>query len=199
MIPDYDDENSVKYMKANNKNIPILNIDEIIGLCINIRNDWWNKNKRYIKHKELFDNFMSITTTLDYGLIFDFNQRKESSSIDPLGIPVDRCFRLSKYAGKNHIIFSKEFIQKLESNNKNYSDDNIIPIKIQSPKGFDDLNIVYVHKPSSDETDWILSYDYDRLIYDSDKPLNQRIQTHMLLKEINDLRRNDKKLTNVGK
>jgi hypothetical protein len=150
-------------------------------------------NKKYIKYKESFDNFMSLTVSLDYGLIFDFNQRiEESSLIDPLGTPVDRCFRLSKYAGKNHIVCSLDFIAKLKTEKSGYSEKKFIPIKIKSPKGFDGINMLYVHCPSDEEKKWIISEDYEQLIYDTDKPLNQRIQTYILLNKI-------KKISGVDK
>jgi hypothetical protein len=191
VIPDYENENSRKYMTANKLNIPKLNVNEIIELCFNTKNNWWETNKNYIKYKESLDNFKSLTVSMDYGLVFDFNQRNESTLIDPLGTPVDRCFRLSKYAGKNHIVCSSEFIEKLKTNRDNCYENAFIPIKIKSPKGFDSINTLYVLCPSAEEEKWIMSADYEQLIYDTDKPLNQRLQTRILLKEIDRLRGSD--------
>jgi hypothetical protein len=134
---------------------------------------------------------MSITITIDYGLIFDFNQLNEGIGIDPLGTPVDRCFRLSKYAGKNHIVCSKEFLDRFakeDKTNQEYSQNNFISMNILSPKGFIDLTNLFVHLPSIEETWWILSYKYEEMIFDTDKPLNRKMQTHMLLKELSRLK-----------
>jgi hypothetical protein len=45
IIPDCEDENSKKYMNTKKINIPELNIKEIIELCINVKNDWWDANE----------------------------------------------------------------------------------------------------------------------------------------------------------
>lgn len=191
MIPYHKDEKAQKYMEINGKEIPRLKLKEILDLCINIRDEWWKKNEKYIKHEESFKNFLSITLAIDHGLVIDFNQLNESISNDPLGTPVDRCFRISKYAGKNHIVCSEDFINALKSESKiqrDYCDDCFIKLKICPPKGFDELNTVFVHDPSEGEKKWILSYEYEKIITDSDKPLNQKMQTHLLLKEVNKLK-----------
>lgn len=189
MIPDQQDCRTNKYLQANEKIMPPITLKKVLETCVEVRDNWWLKNKKYTQHEETYKNFSSITISIDYGLVIDINQLNEGVNNDPLGTPVDRCFRISKYAGKNHIVCSNEFIKALRNEERDYCEECFISMNIDPPKGFDELTNVYVHKPSDDEQRWILTYEYDKLVDGSDKPLNRKMQTHLLLQEVNKLKR----------
>ncbi|AXR70067.1 adenylate/guanylate cyclase domain-containing protein [Leptospira mayottensis] len=122
-IPDSGDQRAKNYIESQKKiGITVaenINSKTILDICIQTQKEWWNSYKKYLDYPESQENYMSITTAIDYGLVIDFNLGKDGANPDPLGEAVDRCFRISSVAGPGHLLFSNAFREKLSNECEN--------------------------------------------------------------------------------
>jgi hypothetical protein len=186
MYPDFSDDNAVKYnarqkIKINEK----VRFKELLDLCLETKNYWWESYKQYLRRDETCDQFQSITITIDYGLVIDFNQLVEGEYLpDPIGEVVDRCFRVSKILGKNHVACTSDFYNKLQTETDNCCSKLFEEVRIGALKGVKAMDSIRILLPSEEEIKWIISKKFNNISQNSDKLLNSRMQIHMLQNEI---------------
>lgn len=185
-IPDSNDKRAKNYIESQKKigRSVAENIDHktILEICIQTQTEWWKAYKKYLDYPESQENYMSITTAIDYGLVIDFNLSKEGANPDPLGEAVDRCFRISSIAGPGNILFSNAFLEKLSSE----CQDKYIRISVSDNflKGVKKQNYINYVLPSEEEEKWLLSENNRQLIENSTKPMVHKVKLKLLRKKV---------------
>lgn len=189
-IPDIEDEKAQKYIRSQNETNRVffpqeINHNTLLDICIDTQRNWWQSYKSYWEYPESRENFLSITTAIDYGLVIDFNLNREGGSPDPIGEAVDRCFRISSIAAPSNILFSNEFRDRLSPEHKDKSIKIAIGNKMLKgvkPQGY--INYVL---PEEDQIDWILRDDNRQLIEESAKPMSHKVKIKLLRRKIQNL------------
>jgi class 3 adenylate cyclase len=183
-IPDLNDNKTKKYAEMRfNDLAPFqdLSFTEVLELCEKSKRDWWDTYCCFLECPESKPNFQAITIAIDYGHVIDFNLEKEGGIPDPIGEPVDRCFRISKQAGINHILFSEEFFKKID--NEKIDLEKILEIQISKTllKGIKNDNRVFYYIPQQDE---LTAYDKEDDLSDNiSKIIPIKIKMALLKKE----------------
>lgn len=168
--------------------IPVV---DVIDLCRKVMDEYWDKykiyNEREYKGARKHINFRELTCAIDYGdEIINWIQLLSDNKnlFDPVGKTVDRCFRLSSYAGAGHLLVTKDFFNKLilcESAEKKCF--HRIRIKEGSLKGFDSECIVYYNIPDSEKQQYYIDDKNVSLIEDS-KEMEVKVKLKLMREKI---------------
>lgn len=89
---------------------------QIIRCCIEVFQTFQNL-RSYNKGPFIIDTKAAI----DYGTCYDGHVVDTAGTIDPIGSCVDRCARISGFAGKKEIVFSQDFKEVLDDKNVDLS------------------------------------------------------------------------------
>ncbi|EMN48298.1 hypothetical protein LEP1GSC088_3735 [Leptospira interrogans str. L1207] len=186
-IPEEDNQNYPKQLKK-------LTSSEIIDLCRKVMDKYWIKYKNYknkdSKGAEKHVNFRELTCAVDFGdEIINWLQllADNEHNFDPIGKTVDRCFRISSYAGAGQILVSKHFFEKLITNFPNEKDNfHRIHIKKGSLKGFDEETLIYYDNPSNEKLDYFIEEKNSSLIENSTE-MDIKVRIRLMREKINKL------------
>jgi class 3 adenylate cyclase len=85
---------------------------QIIRCCIEVFQTFQNL-RSYNKGPFIID----AKAAIDYGTCYDGHVVDTPNTIDPIGSCVDRCARISGFAGKREIVFSQDFKEVLDEKN----------------------------------------------------------------------------------
>ena len=135
-------------------------------------NDYWEFYKTYSKRKKGSQShieFRQITCAIDYGKeiinwyrIIDDNLGNETDRFDPIGAPIDRCFRISNLAGPGQLLVSEDFYNKIPEEERKKKEEGKegalekISLAKDSLKGFPNETHVYYVVPPEEQIDHIL-------------------------------------------
>ena len=181
-FPDERDDNSI---------LATIEADELIKKCKKVMDDYWNFYKIYSSRerggKKSID-FREMTCAIDYGgeVIDWFKQTDDSKSkFDPIGKPIDRCFRISSIAGPGQTLISRSFYEKNETELSS-TENTFIKINLakNTLKGFPEENFVYYLKPSKKQSEYILDDTNVELVEDS-KDMITKAKLKLLREEKN--------------
>lgn len=170
--------------------ISVKGTDYVLNACIETMNRFWEFYSIYKereKGEEKDKNFREMTCAIDMGneiinwrQIIDDNVEK----FDPIGTPIDRCFRISKIAGPSQLLISKDFYENLCDENKHRF--LRIHIKEDTLKGFKNEDTVYYYRPSQNIINYILDDKSVELIENS-KPMVVKAKIKLLREHKNDI------------
>ncbi|EKO79952.1 MULTISPECIES: hypothetical protein [unclassified Leptospira] len=184
-------ENNQNYPKLL-KHIPPT---EIITLCRKVMDKYWDRYRNYtdkeFKGAEKHINFREITCAIDFGdEIINWVQLlgDHKDTFDPVGKTVDRCFRISSYAGAGQILASQYFFQELVNQDLNEKKRfHKIRIKNGSLKGFEDETVLYYDNPSEEKLDYYIEEQNASLIEDSTE-MDIKVKIRLLRQKITSLK-----------
>ena len=177
----------LNYLETTKWKMPRLrNASSILNICCNTRKLFWEAYKGQLQSSETGtkSNALQVTIAIDYGEVIDFNQEIEGLIPDPVGLPMDCCFRIQGIAGPNQVLMSKSFFDLLDSNTQG----EIIPIAIdkESLKGIENQDHVYFAKPTKKEIDWILD-EKNRSLIEESKPMIHKAKLKLLREKVKTL------------
>lgn len=147
---------------------------EIFDICQKLMADFFDYYEMFRdrpKGKAKNPEFREITCAIDYGKeilnwlnVIDDNK---DSLFDPIGPPVDRCFRVSSQAGPGQLLTSRAFYEKLTGESPNHSAKFEKMTLRESLKGFRDEYSVYYSIPDEKQLHHILDDNNVDLVEDS--------------------------------
>ncbi len=148
----------------------------ILDSCVSVMNEYWETKQK-------------ITCAIDHGCeIINWTEREspdESKLIDPVGIPIDRCFRISSHAAPGQLLVSKYFHKTLSKENQG----QFIQIELaEHLKGLDDKEVHY-YKPNEDQINDIINKSKSNGKFtDKEKPLAIKALLKLLYSKIEDIK-----------
>ncbi len=179
-----------KDCEKNCPNLKIIAAHEIIDFCENVMNDYWNYYKIYSPSERGAKqqlNFRQITCAIDYGgeiinwwQFIDTNY--SNKNFDPIGPPIDRCFRISKIAGPGQILVSKNFYAKkldIEENQSLCQKFEKISIKEGTLRGFPAETEIYYLRPPEEQIEYILDEKNVELV-ETAQPMTTKVKMRLL-------------------
>ena len=163
---------------------------DILSIFEEIMNQFWEFYKSYSKRdrgKPKDRHFREITCAITCGseitnwaqIIDDNNE-----NFDPIGAPIDLCFRISNIAGPGQLLVSKKFFSELPK--KNQEKFEKITIKKNTLKGFPKENEIYYCLPNDEQRNYIVSKENVDLIEETDT-MTTKVKVRLLRKKIEHL------------
>jgi hypothetical protein len=161
---------------------------QILAKCREIMSKHWDYYRIYSDKKRGSKKpvaFREITCAVDYGKeIIDTAAffSSQGSILDPVGTPVDRCFRISSIAAPGQLLLSEEFFNLLKKEDR----ENIAKISIAPEvlKGFPDVTNVYYSIPEEDVIQHILHENQVELV-EKTKSMAAKVKIKLLRKALN--------------
>lgn len=130
-------------------------------------------------------NFREITCAIDWGgdIINWSEQIDDSGPFDPIGMPVDRCFRISSIAGPGQLLVSPDFMQRLRQETAEVDGFEKLSFPKKTLKGFENEEHVYYWVPPEEQINHILSDNQVELIEET-KPMSVKAKIRLLRRRI---------------
>lgn len=159
--------------------------DEILDLCCAVMDKFWDFYECYkerVKGDKKQIDFREITCAIDYGgeivnwySLIDDGDRK--GLFEPIGKPIDRCFRISGVCGPGQLLVSGSFYELLSKSKRETFQK--LSIRPRSLKGFDDVTSIYYRLPPQKQREYILSEAAKELVEEA-KPLSVKAKLRLL-------------------
>lgn len=168
---------------------------EILDSCRELMQRHWKFYSVYNKERSRGTKkpvaFREITCAIDFGSnIIDSASffSDNGNYLDPVGVPVDRCFRISSIAAPGQLLFSEEFYQLLlqqgvPGNPGRYPDTEKISLAPDMLKGFPDVTHVYYSVPAGEIVKQILDPAQVELV-EKGKSMAAKVKIRLLRNEL---------------